>query len=110
MKIITLLHQNYGIHSELEQFNVNIAPSKGVRFFGSNPVSGSMFIQFANGGTYIYSGITPEIRKGLWASSGIGAFVSKILSGGSRQKNWTAKVSYRCDGDNITESSKQLNK
>jgi hypothetical protein len=81
MKTVTLLNQSYQVNDRLEQFNINIASSKGVSFFGSNPESKSMFIQFANGGTYIYQDITPEVRRGLWGASSLGSFVSKNIVG-----------------------------
>lgn len=79
MKTITLLNQTYQVHDRLESFNINVLPSSSIHFFGSNPDSGSMFFQFANGGTYIFREITPEIRKGFWNSESRGSFVAKNI-------------------------------
>ena len=79
MKTVTLLNQSFKVHDRLEQFNVNIAQSSSVSFFGSNPQTGSMFVQFKNGGTYIYSGVTADVRKEMNAASSIGSFISKNL-------------------------------
>ncbi|MCX3266581.1 KTSC domain-containing protein [Pedobacter agri] len=79
MKKVTLLNQSFNVHDRLEQFNVNIAQSSSVSFFGSNPNTGSMFVQFKNGGTYIYSGVTPEVRKEMHTAPSIGSFISKNL-------------------------------
>ncbi|RZJ92454.1 MAG: KTSC domain-containing protein [Chryseobacterium sp.] len=79
MKTVTILNQSFKVHDRLEQFNVNMAQSNSVSFFGSNPNTGSMFVQFKNGGTYIYSGVTPEVRKELHAAPSIGSYISKNI-------------------------------
>jgi len=81
MKQITILNRKYLINDHLEDFNVNQPTSNSISFFGSNPKTGSVFIQFRNGGTYIYSGITAEIRKQLLNAQSIGSFVSKNIVG-----------------------------
>jgi len=81
MKTVTLLNQSYQVNDRLEQFNINTTPSTSIAFYGSNPNTGSMFIQFVRGDTYIYQNITPEVRKGLWGASSIGSFISKNIVG-----------------------------
>lgn len=78
MRTITLLNRPYSIHDKLSQFNVNVGTNP-INFFGSNPNSSEMFFQFENGSTYIYKGITPEVRKQMWASTSLGSFVAKNI-------------------------------
>lgn len=81
MKTIVIKDRKYEVNTTLEDFNVNQPTSNSISFFGSNPKTGSLFIQFRNGGTYIYSGITTEIRKQLLNAQSIGSFVAKNIVG-----------------------------
>lgn len=81
MKTVTINNSEFKVHDRLLEFNVNSIPSKGVSFFGSNPHSGSLFVQFANGGTYIYSNITPEVRMGMFEAASLGTYVTKNIVG-----------------------------
>lgn len=81
MKTVKINDATYKVHPRLESFNVNSIPSKGISFFGSNPKSGSLFVQFANGGTYIYTGVTPEVRKEMFSATSLGGYVSKNIVG-----------------------------
>lgn len=74
-----ILNRNYEVNDILDGFNVNIANSTSIAFFGSNLNTGSMFIQFNNGNTYIYQDITPEVRKGFWNASSVGSYYSKSI-------------------------------
>lgn len=79
MKTIRLLNRTYNVIDRLDEFNINMPTSNGVSFFGSNPNSGSVFVQFKNGGTYIFMGVTPEVRKGLINADSVGLFVAKHI-------------------------------
>jgi len=79
MKTVTIQQQQFNVHDRLEEFNVSAAQSSSISFFGTNPSTGSIFFQFKNGGTYIYSGVTPEVRKQMHAAPSIGSFVSKNI-------------------------------
>lgn len=81
MNTTTFNNHQYKVHDRLAQFNVNSIPSTSISFFGSNPNTGSLFVQFKNGGTYIFSNITNEIRKEMFAAKSIGSFISKNIVG-----------------------------
>lgn len=81
MKTINLQGVNYSVNPRLESFNINSIPSKGINFFGSNPQTGSLFIQFKNGGTYIYSGVPQEVKSGLFNADSIGRYVTTNIVG-----------------------------
>lgn len=81
MKQVKLNHQTYQVHPRLLDFNVSMALSKSISFYGTNPYSGSLFIQFSNGGTYIYANMTGEIRRGLNNAESIGKFVANNIVG-----------------------------
>jgi hypothetical protein len=81
MKTVTINNAEFKVHDRLLEFNVNSITSKGISFFGSNPHTGSLFIQFAGGGTYIYTNITPEIRKGMFEAPSLGMYVTKNIVG-----------------------------
>lgn len=81
MKTVKIQNRTFTVHDRLVDFNVNMPISKGVAFYGTNPASGSLFIQFANGGTYIYANMTGEIRRGLHNATSIGRYVAEKIVG-----------------------------
>lgn len=94
MKTITFNNRQYHIHDRLQQFNVNTIPSTSVEFFGSNPKTGSLFVQFKNGGTYIFNNITPQVRKEMHEAKSIGSYIGKNIVGKFPSEKLTGKGLY----------------
>lgn len=81
MKHVKINNQTFQVHPRLIDFNVSAAISRSISFYGTNPHSGSLFIQFSNGGTYIYANMTGEIRRRLNNAESIGKFVANNIVG-----------------------------
>lgn len=81
MKKVTIAGSNYKVNPRLDNFSINQKPSSNIDFFGSNPQSNSVFVQFRNGGTYIYSGVTSDAAIELINAESIGRAVNQVLVG-----------------------------
>lgn len=79
MRQVTLVNTTYNVSDKLTGFQINLANDKRIAFFGSNPSNGKMFFQFRCGATYIYEGITPAVRSGLWRSGSLLGYYAKNI-------------------------------
>jgi hypothetical protein len=68
----------YIIDDSLQGFEICQKPSSNVDFYGTN--GKDIFIQFKNGGTYIYENVPKEIIDEMHKAESIGSFVSKYLT------------------------------
>jgi hypothetical protein len=76
MKKIELNGANYALDERIADFVISEKPSSNVAFFGTEPVSNKLFIQFKNGSTYIYSDVDSETLKQIHECESIGKFVA----------------------------------
>ena len=74
---------DYTISEKLDNFTIHSRPSSNVAFFGISHDAGNieMFIQFKNGSSYFYSGLTEETLVDLSNCDSIGSFVSRNIVG-----------------------------
>jgi len=81
MKTVTVNEQKYSVDEQIEGFSVNQRPSSNVDFYGVNADKKELFVQFKNGSSYIYSGITSEVAIELINCESIGKYISKSIVG-----------------------------
>jgi hypothetical protein len=77
MKKVIINDKEYHVAGMLEAFNIQQKPSSNVEFFGTNS-AGSVFVQFKNGNTYIYSNVHAGRIEEMNAAESIGRFVPKL--------------------------------
>lgn len=76
MKKIELNGANYALDERIADFVISEKPSSNVAFFGTEPVSKKLFIQFKNGSCYIYSDVDSDTLKQIHESDSVGKFVA----------------------------------
>lgn len=81
MNNVKINNQECTIDELIGGFSVHQKPSSNVDFFGDNGTD--VFIQFKNGGSYIYKNVSSEHIKQMYDAESIGRFIS-VLS-----KNYT---------------------
>lgn len=69
------------IDDRIDSFQIFQKPSSNVEFFGIDPVSDRLVMQFRNGTSYIYSGIPTDLQKEAISCESIGKFFSNNIAG-----------------------------
>lgn len=85
MKTLTFYDIAYQVDERFEDYAIFKLPSSNVDFCGHLPEEGkdtqSFFVQFKNGGTYLYRDIPTETIKRAAIAESIGKFIRAEISG-----------------------------
>ncbi|WP_293925422.1 KTSC domain-containing protein [Sphingobacterium sp. UBA6320] len=85
MKKLTFYDVSYEVDARYEDYAVFKLPSSNVDFCGHKQDEGKetceFFVQFMNGGTYIYKDVDPEVVKKASQAESIGKYIRAEISG-----------------------------
>jgi hypothetical protein len=81
MKTITVKNQEFKVSDVLKGFTIESKPSSNVAFYGMNSETKELFVQFKNGSSYIYRGITNDAAIGLINAESVGKYISRWICG-----------------------------
>lgn len=77
MRKLKINNQDCTVDAMLDGFTIDQKPSSNVGYFGDN--GNDIFIQFKNGGSYLYKSVLKEHIEQMYQAESIGTFIS-ILS------------------------------
>lgn len=85
MKKLTFYDVDYKVDERYEDYAVFKLPSSNVDFCGHKPEEGKdthlFFVQYKNGGTYMYRDIPTDVVKNASLAESIGKYVREKVSG-----------------------------
>lgn len=85
MKKLTFYDVDYKVDERYEDYAVFKLPSSNVDFCGHKPEDGKethlFFVQYMNGGTYLYRDIPADVVQNASLADSIGKYVREKISG-----------------------------
>lgn len=81
MKTIILNKMRLVVDDRIDSFEIFQKDSSNVEFFGIDPVQDKLIMQFRNGTSYIYSGLSMDLMKAAMNCESIGKFFSSQIAG-----------------------------
>ncbi|PPK99026.1 KTSC domain-containing protein [Parapedobacter indicus] len=79
MKTVNINGVDYQVDDRFADFTIHQKPSSNVAFFGYNE-DGHFFIQFQNGGAYVYEHIEADVIAGAVQAESIGKYYRAFIA------------------------------
>src|SRR5690606_10468605 len=93
MKTVSINGVNYQVDERFADFTIHQKPSSNVAFFGYNE-EGRFFIQFQNGGAYVYEHIEADVIAGAVTAESIGKYYRAFIAIKNPSTKLIGKVVY----------------
>lgn len=71
--------QPHNTDPRLAGFEIKQKPSSNIEYYGNN--ENQIFVQFKNGGAYLYKDVAPDTIKQMHQAESIGRFISVLSKG-----------------------------